>query len=264
MLPEPKVLRYPTTAPRCAPSQLRVRAGRTGAATGHFLEAVVFANTGTTPCLLRGYPTVTADTPTGRRLLRPERGTFFGPLIPSNVPAGGHVFLDFGTSDCGCKCLRPSPTRYRNLAFALPQGGRVTTRVSIVVDCYLSMSAFGLPERLVEPKAGPGTPGTLKVRINVPRTVRAGRTILFTVRLTNPTDVTVSLRPCPGYTDSLGRSFALNCDTVHAIAPHSHVDYAMRLRMPEKYTQAGVAKVAWSLNTPTGPHAVAVARVVQS
>lgn len=258
-LPEPKVVRYPATAPSCRPSQLRVEPGRRGVGTGNLFERLVFTNVGKRPCLLRGYPAITAETPTGRRILRPRH--FNLGLVPTNLPPGGRTFLDFGTSDCGCACVRPHPVRYRNLVFTLPGGGRLSTRASIVVDCFLDMSPFGLPKRLEEPKAQPGTAGTLKARINLPRIVRAGATIFYTVTLTNPTDVAVSLRPCPGYTDGLGRSFALNCDTVHAISPHGHVDYAMRTRIPEKYTRNGVAKVAWSLNTPTGPHAAAAARV---
>jgi hypothetical protein len=239
-----------------------VSRGRTGAATGNFLEELVFTNIGARPCLLRGYPTVTADTPTGRRVLRPRRGTFFGPLLPANLLPGGHVFLDLGTSDCGCRCERPTPVHYRNLLFALPQGGRVGAgRVSIVVDCFLDMSTFGLPERYAVPKARRGTAGTLRARIHAPGTVRAGATILYTVTLTNPTGVAVVFRPCPGYTDGIGQSYALNCDTVRAIAPHGHVEYAMRLRLPQRYTRSGVAKIVWSLNTPTGPYAAAVARV---
>jgi hypothetical protein len=240
-----------------------VTRGRDGVATGARLEELVFTNTGTTPCLLRGYPSITADTPTGPRTLHPRRGPVFYRHFAADMPPKGHVLLDFGTSDCGCRCLRPNPVAYRNLAFALPQGGRVRTRISITVDCFLSMTAFGLPGRIAETKAHPGTPGMLKARIDLPRTVRAGATIFYTVTLSNPTDVAVSLRPCPSYTNGAARSFALNCDTVHAIPPHGHVAYAMRIRIPEKYTRAGVAKVVWSLNTPTGPYAVAAAAVTQ-
>jgi hypothetical protein len=227
--------------------------------TGNLYERLIFENTGARPCLLRGYPKITADTPTGRRALRPRH--FNLGLVPANLPPGGRTYLDFGTSDCGCRCLRPHPLPYRNLAFTLPGGGRLRTAASIVVDCFLGMSPFGLPERFRDPVARPGTAGTLKARIHLPSLVRNGATIFYTVTLTNQSDVAVSLRPCPSYTDGLNRSFALNCDTVPEIAPHSHVDFAMRLRIPEKYTRAGIAKVVWSLNTPTGPRAVAVASV---
>jgi hypothetical protein len=254
------VVRFPTTAPRCRPSQLRVTRGRSGVGTGNLYERLIFKNTGVEPCLLRGYPAITADTPTGRRVLHPRH--FNLGLVPANLPPGGRTYLDFGTSDCGCRCLRPHPLRYRNLAFTLPGGGRLATGASLVVDCFLGMTPFGLPERFRDPKARPGAAGTLKSRINLPRLVHNGATIFYTVTLTNPTDVAVSLQPCPGYTDGLNRSLALNCDTVHEIPPHSHVDFAMRLRLPAKYTRAGIAKVVWSLNTPTGPRAAAVAGVV--
>jgi Protein of unknown function (DUF4232) len=260
-IPGPKVVRYPTTAPPCRPAQLRVSRGRSGVGTGNLFERLIFKNVGDRSCLLRGYPSITADTPTGRRLLRP-RHINFG-LVPSSLPPGGRTYLDFGTSDCGCKCVRPHPLRYRQLGFTLRGGRHLRTGAWIVVDCWLGMSAFGLPERFAASKPKPGTPAELKARIHLPRSVRAGATILYTVTLTNPTDVAVSLRPCPGYTDGLGRSFALNCDTVHGIPPHGHVDYAMRIRIPVKYTRAGVAKVVWSLNTPTGPYTAAAASVEQ-
>jgi hypothetical protein len=258
-IPGPTVVRFPTTAPPCRPSQLRVTRGRSGVASSNLFERLVVRNAGRRPCLLRGYPAITADTPSGRRVLHPRH--FNVGLVPSNLRPGGRTYLDFGTSDCGCKCLRPHPVRFRNLVFTLPAGGRLSTSASILVDCWLGLSPFGLPERLADRKARPGTPGTLKARIDLPPTVRRGATIMYTVTLSNPTDVVVSLRPCPSYGDGLARSFALNCDTVRAIPPHGHVRYAMRLRIPEKYMQAGVAKVVWRLNTPTGPEAIAVARV---
>jgi len=261
-LPGPKLVHYPTTAAPCRASQLRVSRRRNAAATSNLLEELVFKNVGARTCLLRGYPTISADTPTGRRVLHPGHATFFGPLFPSDMPPGGHVFLDFGTSDCVCHCVRPGPAHYRNFGFTLPSGGSVSAgRVSIDVDCFLDVSAFGLPERYLEPRARRGTVGTLKARISVPRTVRAGATIHYTVTLTNATDVAVSLRPCPSYTDGLGRSFGLNCDTVHGIPPHGHVEYEMRLQLPEK-ARDGIAKIAWRLDTATGPATAGVVRIV--
>jgi hypothetical protein len=261
-IPQPKLVRYPTTAQPCRPSQLRVSSGRGGVATGNALEELVFTNTSGRPCLLRGRPTVTGEAASGeRRVLKPRPGTFFGELVPADLEPGKHVFLDFGTSDCGCHCLQPHPVRYRNLVFRLPQGGRVATSVSIVVDCFLDISSFGLPVRYDEPRARTGTVGSLRARISAPRTARAGATLSYIVTLWNPTDAAILLRPCPGYTDATGRSFALNCDTVHAISPHGHVRYAMRLPIPEQDARIGVAKVVWRLNTPTGPSAATAVRV---
>ena len=265
LIPDATLVRYPTSAPPCHAAQLRVSQGRTGGAMTNVLEELVFTNTGTRPCLLRGYPTISGETPDGsRRVLHPERGgTFFGQLVPANLPPGGHVFLDLATPGLCDQGRKPAtPLRYRHLVFTLPQGGTVRAeQVSISEGCgYLSMSQFGLQERYSQPRPAPGTAGTLTARLRVPTTIRAGSTLHYTVALSNPTTTTVRLRPCPGYSQALvtrvliRQSFALNCDSVHAIPAHGHVRYAMQLTIPPRATP-GIAKIAWNLNTPNGPFA---------
>jgi len=237
---------------------------------GNLLEQLVVTNIGKRPCLLRGYPTITAETPTGTRQTVQARrgGTYFGRLVPADLQPGGRVFLDFGTSDCGCRCERPSPVRYRNLVFTLPQGGRFSGGgVSIVVDCFLDMTPFGLPERLSQPQAKPWTPATLRANVRLPATSRAGATLRYVVTLTNPSSRTVLLTPCPAYTEGLAnegwavqRSFALNCESVRAIPPHGSVAYDMKLDVPVEMSPA-TAKFGWQLNTPTGPFAGGVVRI---
>jgi hypothetical protein len=272
--PEPRLIRYPTLARPCRAAQLRVSQGRSGVGLGNRLEELVFTNLGAKPCLLRGYPTISAEPPAGgRRLLRVRRGgTYFGRLVPADLPPGGHVFLDFGTSNCGCRCEGGRrPVRYHHLVFTLPQGGSVQAeRVSITEDCFLSMSEFGLPQRYAEPQARPRTAGKLHARLRLPAAVRAGTTLFYTVTLSNPTSTTVVLRPCPGHTEALyvsglvvRRSFALNCDSVHAIAAHGQVRYAMRLVVPRKVAP-GTAKLGWTLNTPTGPSAGGAIRITRA
>jgi len=228
----------------------------------HELEESVFTNTSTRPCLLRGYPTITALTEQGTRVpLRPERdGTFFGRLFPADLRPGGHVLLDLSTG-AACDGGTRLAVHYHALVFTLPQGGQVWGgRVRVFDICGLSMSTFGLPERWVEPTPAPGTAGTLEVAAQFPQVVRRGRTLHFTVALTNPTSVTVTLKPCPGYTLGINdgtvheRSLSLNCDSVHTIRPHQRVRYSMQLRVPRR-PKLNIAKLFWSLNTPTGPFA---------
>jgi len=267
--PQPKLVHYPTSAPRCRASQLRVRRGRTGVATGNALEELVFTNVSSTPCLLRGSPSVSGVPPGGSRVaLRPRLGgTFFGRLVPSDLAPGGHVFLEFGTSDCGCRCERSNPVRYRDLVFALPHGDLVQGgTVTLTKDCFLDMSGFGLPERYSQPHTRPGTPGTLRVRVHLPEAVRAGAPFRYVVTLRNPTATTVSFTRCPGYTQGLfteraatHRSFELNCDSVRSIPPHGRVRYEMRLIVPPRARE--FAKFGWSLNTPTGPFAGGAIRI---
>lgn len=269
VIPEPKLISYPASAAPCRAGQVRVTKGRTGAGLGNQLEELVFTNVGARPCLLRGYPAISAETQTGsRRTLRRRRGgTYFGRLVPDLRP-GGHVFLDLATST-GCEGGRKPAVRYRRLLFALPQGGSVQgEQVSISEDCGLSMSAFGLPSRYSQPHPAPGTAGTLQARLRLSAGVRAGTTTLrYVVTLSNPTTTAVRLHPCPGYSEGLyvaglvvHRSFALNCDSVRTIPAHGRVRYAMRLTLPRPAV-AGIAKIGWNLNTPTGPFAVRAVQI---
>jgi len=56
------------------------------------------------------------------------------------------------------------------------------------------------------------------------------------------------------------RSFALNCQSVHAIPAHGHVRYAMRLTVPRR-SEPAIGKIGWTLNTPAGPFAGSALRI---
>lgn len=262
--PSPKLIRYPTTAPLCRAAALRVSRGHDGAAAGNDSEPFLFTNTGSLTCLLRGYPTVTAETSTGSRVtLHPRHGTFFGPFVAADLAPGHHVFLDFGTSS-GCEGGDKPIVRYLDLRFTLPQGGTVAAgKASFWRQCGLDMSGFGLPARYGPLPARPGALGTLRAAIHVPARLRAGAKELdFAVTLANPTAKTVRLAPCPGYTIgfytpslSVHRSYALDCDSVHAIPARGHVVFAIRLALPRPLPPDPVAKLGWSLDTPNGPFA---------
>jgi hypothetical protein len=261
--PQPQLIRYPATAPLCRAGQLRASRGRGGAATGRVLEELVFTNAGPETCLLRGYPTITAETPAGRRLtLHPGHGTFFGKLVPADLRPGGHVLLLIETDDM-CAIGGPPAVRYHRLAFRLPWGGVVTgRRLTIIRECGLAISTFGRPERYVEPRARPDTAGTLQARVHIGAKVRAGATELrYVVTVRNPGARPVRLHPCPGYTESVffarspfQRSFVLNCEAVHAIPARGSVSFEMRLPLPRPLPAGGaLVKLGWGLDTPTGP-----------
>lgn len=263
--PGPKLIRYPTNAPLCGAGQLRVSQGQDGAATGNDSEQLLFTNISSRPCLLRGYPTVSAASPgASRRTLHPRHGTFFGPYVPANLRPGRHVFLDFGTSS-GCEGGDRPIVHYRDLVFTLPTGGAVAARtVSIWEQCGLDVSTFGLPAWYTPVRSPAGTPGALQATAHVPAQLLPGAKELdYVVRLSNPTATPVRLTPCPGYTQSVytrtlivHRSFALNCNSVHRIPAHGHVSYAMRLRLPHPLPAGrAIVKFGWSLDTPTGPFA---------
>lgn len=262
-LPSPKVIPYPTNAPPCEAGVVRVRHGRGGAATGHLLDELLFTNTSTKPCLLRGYPRVEATSPTGAQVvLHPSHGTFFGPLIPATLAPHGHSLLDFETDDA-CDNGLEQPTHYRHLRFTLPSGGSVSGgSISLTVVCGLAISSFGLKPRYTDIYAARGTPGALQVRINLPKSASPGGTLTYTVTLSNPTRQMIRFpSTCPGYTQGfyttgaqVHGSYRLNCSTVRSIPPHASATFAMELQVPQS-ASTGLAKFGWNLDTPTGPFA---------
>ncbi|MGH2972142.1 MAG: DUF4232 domain-containing protein [Gaiellaceae bacterium] len=261
-VPAPTLIPYPVSAPACHARQLRVRQGRGGAAAGTLYERLVLTNVSKRSCLLRGYPTITGVGSSGSRVrLRPRREGFtFFQLVASNVLPGAHTFIGLATSD-GCDGGTRKPSVYRELDISIGNGETVRAAPSVRVEdvCGLFVSSFGVPARYTPLKPAPGTPATLSASVQLPKMIHAGKLLRYTVTLSNQSATAIALDPCPGYNEGIyaaglvvRRWLALNCDTVHTIAPHSQVRYAMELAIPAK-ASPGVAKFGWSLDTPIGP-----------
>ena len=257
--PQPSPTPYPTSAAPCLASQLRVSAGPSGAAAGNELEGFAFTNTSRTTCLLGGRPRVTGINAAGRRVaISASGGTFFGRLLPADIAPGAKGYLYFGTS---AGCSGPSPQAvYRSLSFQIPSGGTLVSTLSLTADsCGLAMDGLGLQEGgSPQPTPFPGSLGTLNAHLDLPSSVALGQTLHYTVTLQNPSDMPVSLSPCPSYTETLGypnnrtEAFWLNCDQVTVIPPGGQVVYTMELQVPSDGV-IGIGKFNWSLNNPDGP-----------
>ena len=154
----------------------------------------------------------------------------------------------------------------------LPGGGTVTSRHSApLVTCARSVvSALGrFAPQPHPPRRLPGSVDTLVVRTSLANLthLRAGSTVHFVITLRNPTTLTVRLDPCPSYTETLyaqtggpaRRTYRLNCSSIHAIASRQSMRYAMRFRLPRG--SSGLTKLAWQLDSPRRPAAVAVVLV---
>ena len=265
-VPPPRTISYPTSAPACHASQLRATQGRGGAAAGTYYERVVFTNVGTTTCLLRGYPTISAVGPSGvRQQLRSQMHDHgVDALVPADIPPGKHVLLDLRSSD---QCYPAA--HYRRPVFRFPHVGSIAAgdRFGLLVFCDLAWSNVGLPLREVSVSTIPGTPSTLELKLRVPAMVRAGSTLRYVATLHNPTATKVVLKPCPGYTQGLYASglvvrgsFELNCAAARSIPAGGRVRFEMRLAVPER-AKAWFAKLGWSLDTPTGPFTGAAIRI---
>jgi Domain of unknown function (DUF4232) len=260
--PIPTALPYPTAAPLCGSDQVRATGAAVGAAAGNIRERFTFTNTSHSTCLLRGSPTITGIAPGGRRRVlhpRPSPATFFGLLVPADIPPGHRVYLDLATQDVTCSVTHPLV--YRDLAFGLPGDMTLRSRARLRRFCGgWEMSRFGRPPRTtasIRPR--PGSLDTLRVSVTLPASARAGTTLRYVVTLINPTLHTVRLA-CPSYTEAISTpelhrslSYLLNCGTVHAIEPHQRIRYQMQLAIPD--TPPGWAKLAWHLNTPREPEA---------
>lgn len=261
-VPTPTLIPYPVSAPACRASKVRIGQGRGGAAAGTLYERLVFTNVGKRSCLLHGYPMITGVDSRGRRVrLRPRREGFtFFQLVAANVSPGAHTFIGLATSD-GCEGGTRKPIVYRELTISIGDGETVRAAPDVRVEevCGLFVSNFGLPARYAPLKPAPGTPATLSASAQLPKTIHPGKLLTYTVTLSNRTATEIVLDPCPAYNEGIYASglvvrrwLALNCDTVHTIAPHSKVRYAMELAI-RATAPPGVAKFGWSLDTPTGP-----------
>jgi hypothetical protein len=266
--PQPAPVPYATAAPACRVNQIRTTGARVGFATGNVDERFTFTNISRSSCLLSGVPAISALAPNGQRLRlhttpAPD-GTFFGMLAPSVISPGRHVFLDLATEDVSCTLGRSFV--YRDLTFRMPNGRRLITHTRLTRLCGgWRMSGFGLPLRTTaELPPKPGSIDTLRVIVSLPATARAGTTLRYLVTLTNPTDTSVRLDPCPSYTEAVAASiprllhpaFFLTCDAVGSIAPGGRVRYEMRLRLPTM--PPGRAKFNWHLNVPSEPGSSAI------
>jgi hypothetical protein len=275
--PPPTPVPYATNAPACRVDQIHATGAVVGFATGNVDERFTFTNISRASCLLTGVPAVSALAPTGRRVLlhairSSPHGTFFGLLVPAAMAPGGHVYLDLATEGVTCR-LGGRPV-YHELTFLLPDGRRLPTHTRLASFCGgWQISRIGLPQRTsatTPPKAG--SVDTLHVALSLPRSARSGTTLRYLVTLSNRTDTTVRLDPCPSYTEALylpspptdphlSPALFLNCDTVHSIAPGQRVRYEMQLRLPAM--PSGLAKFGWHLNMPAEAGASAMLSITR-
>jgi hypothetical protein len=82
------------------------------------------------------------------------------------------------------------------------------------------------------------------------------------VTLANPTATTVTLQPCPSYSEGLTggqgvlntRTYLLNCAMSTQLAPGASVTFQMQYEVPASLAP-GSAKFWWVMQVPSGPAA---------
>lgn len=275
--PQPPLPTYPTGAPWCRASQLRV-SEIVGAAMGSIVERFMFHNLSSHTCLLRGFARISAVNSRGRRIeLHPEPvhgDVGAGSIIPADIrPGGSGEMLMVGSDmsqDGEQACTMP---RYADATFRMLDGGSVGTTQSVWRPCWgWQMTGLGLPQRY--PNAPPRPTrglGALRAAIPMATQVSRGRSLRYVVVLTNPTSSPVALRPCPRYEELLfakdlvlRHEFWLNCARAHSIPPGGSERFAMVLSLPRPVSLSEMGKLSWVLGIPFGPGAVAGASPVAS
>jgi len=175
--------------------------------------------------------------------------TSSGDFITVN-PSPGTPEADLVIAVAGA-CLSASVT---DVLIGFPQGGgqlRVylggqfspsTASAGCAGGPYLPTAFWSQPS--VTPAATPRL-STIQASIDAPRTAHVGDHVRYLVRLSNPTSTTVTLNPCPTYTEGLKgiaggvHTYVLNCATVPSIRAGETVTFEMFIDVPASPVPAG-------------------------
>ena len=223
-------------------------------------------------CRLSGYPSLTAITTSGARiLLKPGHGTYFGDMTAVDLRPGARgEFLLAGTDMClGATTTTTTTTQpvYRAVIVELPSG-----RGSFLIKSFPPCGPFyGFDESQlgVTPLVpgvfvpAPGTVASLQASVEPPSRIESGHVLDYTVVLSNPGPRAVSFSPCPGYTEILTVimgarvqvhtwSYQLNCQSIKRLAPGKSARFEMEMTVP-KVSQMRATKFSWELDTGNGP-----------
>jgi hypothetical protein len=278
----------PTIVRSCGINDLYAVSNGSNGATGHIVYSISLANHSATPCTIGGFPTLSLLSGTGAVIALQESDDPGGIVgnggrdIPSGVlPAnqsrpvphdgGPYAYLVFEWYYCGG--TPPAPV---SVNLALP-GSRMSMRVPLLNEGLASG-----PSRCDDPSLGhqlllgpiqapsaeqfPVQAPQWQATMQLPDQIIAGKTVDFTVTLTNISGAPFVFDTCPaydeGFTPDAVVAYQLNCGPVGAIQAGASVTFAMRFTVPPG-TPAGPQKFRWALrgvDAPAGTLATVSAR----
>jgi hypothetical protein len=271
--PAPRVIVHDVNAvvvhhaayPPCTARDLAGRTTGGGAGLGVGTQQLTFTNISRTPCTLSGGPlALIGVTRAGGRVLVVGPGAGAGLHLDevANLLPGAVGYADVIGPRYG-KCIT-DPT-YASLEVELADHTVVAIATPkpwerLTVGCHYDLTAFGTPHRYLPEPTYPTDP--LVATNTMPQQVLAGTTIDYTVTLSNPTDKTVSLSPCPSYEEAVNvfgahakvnghdLTYQLNCAGHTSLAPGQALTFAMRIPAPN---QPGEAKWGWDIQPGSAP-----------
>ncbi len=248
----------PTDARDCTAGDVTASFDGRDGATGHLVNYVVFRNTSSSTCVLKGFPArVTASEP-GKPDVVATNGSYFPQSTTANMAPGGTTLLGLQTDSlCPANPAGAKPAQlYHHVDITLTGGGTVTPAGptdGLNLTCGLHLTRFYVEEQA--PVAPHDPLSDLAASLELPQTAKAGEPLVYVVDLTNPTNEPVSFdRWCPSYLEAPTKeSYTLNCATVSSIAAGQTVRYEMRLQVPDD--AAVTLTVRWEMTGPGLPSA---------
>jgi hypothetical protein len=233
-------------APACRATDLAVAETHTGAYNGMTIQSVTLRNAGQSTCSVDGFPTVSGVSATGASIAL--GGTDSGSSTVVLLNAGDET-TNWVTAIGYCASAPPANV-LTTLTFGLPEGGTIT-----VPGTTLNIACGGVTVTPFEPAQSNAAVATgplsdLETSLTLPSTVAPGSTLTYSVTITNPSNASVQLSPCPSYQEQLGTVVAsdydLNC-SVGEIPANSSLTFAMQLSVPAN-APAGLTKFGWFSN----------------
>ncbi len=225
---------------------------------GNRVESMRLTNVSAASCV-SAPPTVIVRLASGGTLLASATGSAFADVKVDLAP-GQSANLAIG-SPSTCSSYNPAAPRLGTpVSATLPDGASLSVAGAPPFDIQCG------PPRMVlffanEPTSPPtsGEPA-LQVTLRGPASAIRGKTYEYTVTLTSPTATTVSLLPCPSYSEGLTgdhgvlntETYLLNCDTVTSLAPGASATFQMQYQVPPSLPQ-GSTKFWWVMQIPNGP-----------
>ena len=255
----------------CGINDLYAVSNGASGATGHIVYSIALANHSATACSLQGFPLLSLISKQGSAV----------PLQESNDPGGivGNGGRDIPMGVLQSNQPAPVPHQGGSNAYVLfewyycsgtaPEivavdltltGGSKTVRVPLLNEGL----AWG-PSRCDDPSQGrrllvgpiqapAPAPVTQRpqwqVAMEAPAQFVAGKTVAFTVTLTNISSTPIAFDTCPayeeGFTPDQMVTYQLNCGPVGSVQPGASLTFAMQFLVPST-TPAGPAKFRWAL-----------------
>jgi hypothetical protein len=227
--------------------------------------AVLVRNVGAVTCTLDGHPKVQGVDRLGKPI-GPAAQT--GKYLPNVGREEGYATIEPGEParfilSIGSEGCTGQPIRYQGADLVLSNGFRFTIKNAwLSGTCPLKASAW-------EPvTSASGQYWALEARLEAPSSVEAGSDLVYSVELLNVTDATVSLSPCPVYTQVLApeqrfdldelaslyhSTHRLNCTTA-SIGPRGAMRYEMKMPVPQAFP-SGKTLLHWMAESSPRPFA---------